>query len=256
MIGNGSEAHVWDHEPHADHAAPTLAMAPKGLSARRVERWLGLPPGAWQRRRLYALRLTGQAFLHLGLQRGDMIIVEPGRGEQPGRLAVRRGPHGMSLQKIADPIDAERRMPTVLELPLRERSVQPGGHVVGIVIGILRATGTGALRPVALSARRFPGRHRSGRRSTAAPGSATTRRPGLLSPDELSTVRQQWRSWLADAQAETSLAPGQIERWGRLDASLTTFCECLARTHSPELRDALTAEAARVVAAIHREMGG
>jgi hypothetical protein len=46
-----------------------------------------------------------------------------------------------------------------------------------------------------------------------------------------------------------------MRRCERLDASLSTLCDCLARTHSPGLRSALAAEADVVVAAVRSEMG-
>lgn len=255
MIGHGSEARIWEHQAHAD-CAPTLAAAPKGLSVRRVERWLDLPPGAWQRRRLYALRLSGNTFCNLGFQQGDVIIVEPGKGEQPGRIVVTRGARGMSLRRIPSTGVAERRMPTVLELPLREKGAGCAERIVGIVVGALRATGTGALRPIPGTTKTR--QRRTGRRVALAPQTVSPRVRSFVSPDELASTRRRWKIWLAVAtESETSVpTPSQRERWARLDASLSILCECLARTHSPELRKALTAEAAGVVSAVHREIGG
>jgi len=256
MFGAPSQATAWDEVPDADHA-PTLAPAPEGLSARRVERWLDLPPGAWQGRRLYALRLKGTAYASLGLRPGDLVVVEPGGREQPGRLAVTRSPHGSSLKRIPLPAPIERRMPTVLELPLREKGGGHGERVVGTVIGHLRATGTGALRPVPMSpskprAKRAP-KSRAEERATAM---TTVAKPFSL--DHLMGTQRQWRDWLALARASSSRhsTPAEIERWERLDASLATLCDCLLRTHSPALRAALAAEAGAVVTAIRNEMRG
>ena len=48
----------------------------------------------------------------------------------------------------------------------------------------------------------------------------------------------------------------ESERRERLDGSLTTLCDCLARTHSTRLRSALAAEAYAVIAAMRNEMDG
>jgi len=255
MFGAPSQATAWDEAPTADHA-PTLAPAPEGLSARRVERWLDLPPGAWQGRRLFALRLKGMAFASLGLRQGDLVVVEPGGREQPGRLVVTRSPQGSSLKRVPLPAPIERRMPTVLELPLREKGFSPGERVVGTVIGHLRATGTGALRPVPLSpskprTRRNP-KPKAEERAAAIP--TTVVKPFSL--DHLMGTQKQWREWLAVARDSTSLrsTPAEVERWERLDASLATLCDCLVRTHSPALRAALAAEAGAIVSAIRNEM--
>jgi hypothetical protein len=248
-----------------DHA-PTLASAPEGLSARRVERWLDLPAGAWQRRRLYALRLRGEAFAYLGLLKNDLVVVEPGAREQPGSIVATRGPSGSSLRRIAQWKPTAQRMPTVLELPLRERP--SGARVIGTVIGVLRSTGTGALRPVAAGGTRPASRRRQGaaRVSEArAAGSARSRpdaicesrnRPGPVSQDYLEEVQSSWLRWIsAGREKEPSVRAAQLERWERLEASLSTLCDCLRRTHSSSLRAALQAEATAVVSSIHAEMG-
>jgi hypothetical protein len=223
-----------------------------------VERWLDLPPGAWQRRRLYALRLKGQAFALLGFCPGDLVVVEPGAREQPGRIVVTRSSRGSSLRKIPHPGPIERRMPTVLELPLRERSLTHGEHVVGTVIGLLRATGTGALRPVPLSSSRTRPRRKGWsfpveQRPIEAPVSRET-----ISLDQLVEVRARWRQWMSATREDPSshVTPAETERWERLEASLATLCDCLSRTHSHGLRAALAAEAGAVVATICSEMRG
>jgi hypothetical protein len=255
MFGAHDHPGAWGKSPDADHSAPTLATAPEGLSARRVERWLDLPPGAWQRRRLYALRLNGQAFAHLGFRAGDLVVVEPGAKEQPGSIVVTRSPQGSSLRRIPPSMHGERRMPTVLELPLRERVLHKGEHVVGTVIGLLRSTGTGALRPVPLTSSRPAHRRRP-------PSKAPETRFPLSTPnpevplEELREVESEWHRWVAAADSidGVRVPPAQRERWDRLDASLLTLCDCLARTHVPELRRALLDEAQALVKTIRGEM--
>jgi hypothetical protein len=265
MVGARTNSFLRD-EAGSDHA-PTLAAAPDGLSARRVERWLDLPEGAWQRRRLYALRLRGNSFARLGLEKNDVIIVEPGAREQPGSIVVTRGPSGSSLRRIAQLVRAERCMPTVLELPLRERS--SGERVIGTVIGVLRSTGTGALRPVAAGGTR-PGSRRSHRsinrsdarnvvssRSKRSDARAGWPSPAPVSEEHLTHVQERWQEWIGRRRrTDGSATPAQLERWDRLESSLSTLCDCLRRTHSPSLRSALSAEASAVVSAIHSEMGG
>jgi hypothetical protein len=264
MVGARTNEILRD-EAGSDHA-PTLAFAPDGLSARRVERWLDLPTGAWQRRRLYALRLRGESFTWLGLRKGDLVIVEPGGREQPGSIAVTRGTSGTSLRRIAQAVRTER-MPTVLELPLRERASNE--RVIGTVIGVLRSTGTGALRPVPAGGFRLASRrnHRASRRNdTRSSASARPRlvdsaelRPEVLpvSEEHLAEVHARWLGWVGEHRnSDGAASPGQLERWERLESSLSTLCDCLRKTHSPSLRTALSAEAAAVVSAIRTEMGG
>jgi hypothetical protein len=235
--------------------APTLATAPEGLSPRRVERWLDLPPGAWQRRHLYALRVKGTAFEGLGFRRGDFVIVEPGAKQQPGTIVITRSPLGVSLKRVAShsthAAHAERRMPTVLELPLRERATEVSEHIVGTVIGRLRATGTGALRPVPLygARQRQPGEGYNG---------ASVRHHHTahaeISLDSLERTHQQWRGFLQSMRHAGQSGAENLDRWDRLDGSIAALCECLARTHNSELRGALLDEAATLVSAAVTEM--
>src|SRR5688572_460655 len=116
MVGARANASWQDADGVADHVpalSPTLASAPEGLSARRVERWLDLPAGAWQRRHLYALRLRGESFASLGLLRDDLIVVEPGGREQPGSIVVTRSSSGNSLKKIRQPVSTDGRLSNV-----------------------------------------------------------------------------------------------------------------------------------------------
>jgi hypothetical protein len=264
MVGVRTKASLRD-ESGTDQA-PTLASAPDGLSARRVERWLDLPPGAWQRRRLYALRLRGDSFAYLGLRKSDLVIVEPGAREQPGSIVVTRGSSGTSLRKLAQLVRAERQMPTVLELPLRERTTE---RVIGTVIGVLRSTGTGALRPVPAGGSRLGSRrnHRTSRRADTRTAASARPRPADLSTagpqaipvseEHLADVQGRWQAWVGDRRcSDIQATPAQLERWERLESSLSTLCDCLRKTHSPSLRAALSAEASAVVSAIHTEMGG
>jgi hypothetical protein len=150
------------------------------------------------------------------------------------------------------------RMPTVLELPLKERSLGRGEHIVGTVIGVLRATGTGALKPVPFSPATRPGLLRRRRPKTAE---RSPPRPATVEPyslDHLFETRKLWRNWLAGSRAAVArgILVSEEDRWERLDASLGTLCDCLVRTHSPALRAALAAEAGAVVSAIHAQMRG
>lgn len=245
------------HFGHPAGLATPLAPAPEGLSARRVERWLDLPVGAWQRRRLYGLRLRNDAFAALGFRNGDLVVVEPGSRERPGKTVVTRSHDGMSLRRIPLPLPRDNRMPSVLELPLRDPSTATGERIVGTVIGLLRPTGTGALRPVPLS--RASVRVAAARRSprtweVAADSHPQPAGPGL---DTLRTVLSDWREWIAARRgsAATTATDARLDHWERLETSLATLCDCLAHTHNTRLRSALAEEAAQLLDEIRRETG-
>lgn len=253
MVDTATQTRIWRDRTGGD-AEPTLAIAPEGLSARRVERWLDLPEGAWQRRRLYALRVTGKSYESLGFRPGDLVIVEPGARQQHGAIVVTRSHAGMALKRIAAPMapprsSRGRRIPTVLELPLRERAVENSEHVVGSVIGKLRETGTGALRPVAMQARRP--RH-SENDASAPPTLGASHHD--LTPGMIEGACRRWQEWLRAMRGQDSATSESLERWERLDGTLVALCECLSRTHNAELRTALQDELATVIATIHNEM--
>lgn len=258
-----STAPLGIHEANGPAAlsSPTLASAPEGLSARRVEHWLELPPGAWQRRRLYALRVNGSSFEGLGLRGGDIVVVEPGAHDRPGRLVVTRSARGVSIRRIPVPKPplVDRRMPTVLELPFTQPQFERNDRVVGAVIGLLRPTGTGALRPVPLSAPRIVRRNRH---HDLPPERSLRDAPSTPPADsfgDLHAIRETWHRWMREHRDECCSSAGgreRIERWERLDASLHALCDCLDKTHSANLRAALAEQTEAVVAAIRAEMRG
>lgn len=258
-----STATMGTHEAHGPSAlsSPSLASAPDGLSARRVEHWLELPPGAWQRRRLYALRVNGTSFESIGLRGGDIVVVEPGAHDRPGRLVVTRSSRGVGIRRIPVPRPpvVDRRMPTVLELPFTQPQFERHDRVVGAIIGILRPTGTGALRPVPLSAPRIVrrGRHHDSSFDLASRETPSASRPESFG--DLHAIREEWHQWMAQHRHECCSSAGgreRIERWERLDASLHALCDCLDRTHSANLRAALAEQTRAVIAAIRAEMRG
>lgn len=265
MVGARLRETSHGNRPHAGHhgvaetlhscdvtSSSALAAAPEGLSARRVEDWLHLPAGAWQKRHLYALRIKSEGFAALGLGKGDLVVVEPGGKQQAGSLVVTRGEKGASLRRVPSFRATHRRMPTVLELPLRERATGEAEHVVGTVIGHLRPTGTGALRPVPMRAYGHGKRRQPPRPST---GTATVMERHELPAELLERTRAKWTAWLSAARQSAIFGSADEERWDRLDASFLALCDCLSRTHNFELRSALAEEAETILTAIRTEMG-
>ncbi len=229
--------------------APTLAPTPVGLSARRAERWLCLPPGAWQKRRLYALKVGGETFESLGIRIGDFLIVEPGARERPGQTVVTKNSSILSIRRIPLP-SPSNQIPSVLELPLRQRTAKSPARVIGTVIGVIRPTGSGALKPVLTAAR--PSARRTRRdpdvvSSRQSPGERPSRRDPRSDDARSASLRRfLTESWpLAGSIAGDGLgAQGDAsERW-RLRLSALLRCEQQAT--DPRIRGALLDEAAGV----------
>lgn len=229
---------VHTNEAERPRPDPTLALPPVGLSARRAERWLDLPPGAWQKRRLYALKVGTESYDPLGVRRGDFVIVEPGARERPGQLVVTKTQAALSLRRI--PLANPRvEMPTALELPFGSSRSKYACRVVGTVLAILRPTGTGALKPVRLGTRNPP------RRSGSLAQRARPQAPDTASND-LRAARL--RRLLETSEPVTSFGAGQSrprddirERWR---SRLATLLVCQAHAHDPGVRSALLDEAA------------
>ena len=94
MFGAFSHPGYGDETSPADHV-PTLAPAPAGLSIRRVERWLDLPPGA-------TLGVTGAAGAF-----GGYVVQLAKADELRTRLGVDRpvlgkGPIAETLARMDD----------------------------------------------------------------------------------------------------------------------------------------------------------
>lgn len=255
MIGSTSQAKTTSTQGQgqsgpADHV-PTLAPAPEGLSARRVERWLDMPPGAWQRRRLFAVRCTGDLFSYIGVRRQDLLVVEPGGRERPGRMLLVRIDGSLSLRRVPLAPEGRDRMESILELPFGPAERTRGERIVGTVLALLRPTGTGALRPVPLD------QHR--RRARTA-GARPVQRPlrsraesERLEVTHLEATLARWQKWRRSAGDP---AEAVIERCARMERGLTTLLGCLVHAHHPRLRSALFEQATTIATAMRREMGG
>jgi len=241
--GRGSSGVARSSQP-----SPILAPAPDGLSARRAERWLDLPAGAWQRRRLYALRARSDAFRFAGVMTGDIVVIEPGAREQPGQVVLLRSARGLSLQRIASEASPSAP-PSVLELPLRPRN-SDGTRIVGTVLAVLRPTGTGALRPVRAATRRARGE--VGERGPSRVSKRDTMSAAEF--DRLHRVLHRARAHLQSRCAGQD-AVGLARQW-RLLSGLAALIDCLRHAHSSTLQAALLAEAGATARSIETQVLG
>jgi hypothetical protein len=226
------------------------------LSAAAVERFLGLPPGAWKRRHLFALRVLGPAFAGLGLNPGDHLIVEPGPRMSPTSLVLVRTRDELAIQRVARDADGRTVLappdPTTLPFPTADRRAA----VVGTVLGMVPADlGTG---PIADRRDRAAATRRHGR-STAASGRAAARQRDYggveapISPVGLRLALQNWRRWMARAIAARPAGPRRLAHWRALEARLGTLLSCLEVTAASPLRHALAREGEMVLRAMQRE---
>ncbi len=219
---------------------------------------MGLVEGAWERRRLYALRVRTGAFRKLGIRPGYLLVVEPGARERPGQVVLWRSRRAMGLRRITEnaPVDDGSG---ILPLPFpssangtSQATAEPAdAKTVGTVVALLRATVSGGLRASNLH-RAAPARRQPARRSPRIEG---------LSPAEIEARRQSaaasleiWRDWGTAMEGRPRTAFKVTRRWRELETNLSTLIDCVGVSRDCRLAAALVAEAERVAARLMREI--
>ncbi len=147
-----------------------------------------------------------------------------------------------------------------------------GEHTVGTVIAAIRASASGALRPIALPALRVSGRRTVSTRpnTSSRPGNSRRRVSSprrSLDPrsnpqvaqlkqrfETLEHMHSNWCGILAKCPQLKDLDPQRWRYWNKLEANLATLLECLRFARGTRLALALLAEAEPLVRAMKREM--
>ncbi len=236
--------------PQQSLASPSLAGSRERLSAALVERVLGLPAGAFKKRRLYALRLLSESLPLLGAARGDHLIVEPGRRLEDGRMAVVRAGAALTVRRVTrDP--AGRLLLAPADPELLPFPTPPGRQtVVGTVIGTVSST-DGRLRLAAKGQREGPVRKGLARAQPARRSARRSPGPGEkpeLARDRLLANLEMWRSWQARP------AGGSSRHYQRLESRLSTLLLCMEQTGS-DAPSGLAAALVREADSVVRDMG-
>jgi SOS-response transcriptional repressor LexA len=217
------------------------------MSASAFEEFLGLPPGAWKRRRLFALRTMTDAHAEAGIPKGAQIVVEPGARTAPGRLVLVKDSDGMTIRRV----DYDRNGRTVMrpaatgQLPFPSEGTRK--QVVGTIIGVLPRV-------------RVAGRTiSSGRRPPKAPTSPPALKEKTVAPADhakaSAILRRDMEIW-AGTRNESTTRPtkGAQVRWRALAARLRVLASCLEVAHQTTLYAALAEEANRIISAMRREL--
>jgi SOS-response transcriptional repressor LexA len=206
------------------------------LSATLAERELGLPAGAWNRRRLFALRVLSGDLTDCGFSKGDFLIIEPGAASVPGRLIVVRAEDALELRRVArDRRDeVETTAPDGLPFPKRIRR----NRIVGTVIGSL------AKLPVRKPAgRSLPATNR------AKSGPVVTVAPQLraANADVLGGNLDRWTVWSSGVKN-----PALRRASDKLSSRLRVLSSCLEVASESQLYTALIGEVNKVLRAMKR----
>jgi len=269
--GRGPTTRIHTDKPAS--AETRQALSPNRLSVAGIERRLGLPPGAWRRRHLVALRVVGKGFSEIGLRPGDHLIVEPGARTSAGSLVVVRAGEEIAIRRVVQ--DGAGRVlltpadPSVLPFPAKR-----GRHaVMGTVLGALPATivlAVATARPCARRREAVRRRGRDGADATSAGGRGRRsaqcgsrdrhRERGTRTDDQevadaerFGVLLEAWRRWMEKAVLSKPSNP-RAGHWRALNARLRTLTSCLEVTGPSPLRRALAQEGETVLRAMVREV--
>jgi len=120
---------------------PLLGTVAAGLPfhALPVEGELELPPGMWNGRRVFALRVRGASMIDEGIRDGDYLIVESRETADPGQTVVAEvdGEVAASLvgYRLDDPYDLGglAEMPPVVQPLIKLEARAPGSWYVNVL---------------------------------------------------------------------------------------------------------------------------
>jgi len=194
------------------------------LMAFPVERAIELPPGLWNGRNVFALRVRGTSMIDEGIHDGDYLIVEARERAESGQTVVAEVDGGVTVKRLFRERDGRLRLqPANAEmLPLVVAAERV--RIVGAVVGVFRRQG---FRP-----RRARPRPR--------PATADARTFDLT----LHVLEQRLQD--ADAIARTHPAARDVAR------ALRSLRDCYLGTDVPRLRAALLREAGDVIRRLRR----
>ena len=212
---------------------PLLGTVAAGLPfhAFPVEGTLDLPPGLWNGRRVFGLRVRGASMIDEGIHDGDYLIVEPRETADTGQTVVAEVDGGVTVKRLFKEKDGRLRLqpanPEMLPLVVAAERVR----IVGAVVGVLR-------RPrVRADTARGP------RPKVVAPGD------GRTLDLTLRVIEQSVSEAEAMAAARTGRSGARLRELGR---GLRSLRDCYLGTTTPRLREALLREAGDIVRRLRR----
>ena len=213
-------------------SVPLLGTVAAGLpfQAFPVEALLDIPPGMWNGRRIFALRVRGASMVDEGIHDGDYLIVEPRETADTGQTVVAEVDGGVTVKRLYKEKDGRVRLqpanPEMLPLVVGAGRVR----IVGAVVGVLRRHG---FRGAAVS------------RPRPRPAAHDGRTLDLT----LRVIEQS----VAEAEALAAARAGRAgARLRELAKGLRSLRECYLETTTPRLREALLREAGDIVRRLRR----
>jgi hypothetical protein len=218
-----------------------------GMSAAALEEFLGLPSGAWKKRRLFVLRTMTDAHADAGIPKGAQIVVEPGARTAPGRLVLIKDGDALTVRRI----DYDRNGHTVMRpaapgmLPFPTEGSRK--QVVGTIIGVL---------PRARVADRTVSSGRRPPKGPSAPKSYRQKAIAQADHENATAILHRNMDIWSRAYQDIAGSPnrGATARWRALAARLRVLASCLEVAHQKNLYGALAEEANRIVSTMRREL--
>jgi repressor LexA len=213
-------------------STPLLGTVAAGLpfQAFPVEGAIELPPGMWNGRKIFALRVRGTSMVDEGIRDGDYLIVESRETADSGQTVIAEVDGGVTVKRLFKETDGRLRLqpanPEMLPLLVGAERVR----IVGAVVGVLR---------------------RHGFRATPAP----RQRPRPIARDARTldlTLRVIEQS-VSEGEALAAARPGRAgARVRELARALRSLRDCYLGTTTPRLREALLREAGDIVRRLRR----
>jgi SOS regulatory protein LexA len=213
-------------------SVPLLGTVAAGLpfQAFPVEGVLDLPPGMWNGRRIFALRVRGASMVDEGIRDGDYLIVEPRETADSGQTVIAEVDGGVTVKRLFREKDGRLRLqpanPEMLPLVVGADRVR----IVGAVVGVLRRHG---FRPPAAS------------RPRPKPVASDARTLDLT----LRVIEQSVSEAEALAATRSGLGGARLRELAR---GLRSLRDCYLGTTTPRLREALLREAGEIVRRLRR----
>lgn len=208
-----------------------------------VEESLDVPESLWNGRKVFALRVRGQSMVDAGIRDGDYLIVEPCETADDGRTVVAEVDGHVTVKKLFRAANGEIRLqpanPEMLPLTVRAEDVR----VRGIVVGVLRKYG---FNPSQMPAVVSPKPSASKPRRSLKLDESTLE----LSLNAIDAHLARWKVLVEDK--ESRLEARDRVRMSNLARDLQALRDWCARTSKPGLRQALIADASRLIQRMQR----
>lgn len=210
-----------------------------------VEESLDVPESLWNGRKVFALRVRGQSMVDAGIRDGDYLIVEPCDTADDGRTVVAEVDGHVTVKKIFRTADGEIRLqpanPEMLPLVVRAEDVR----VRGVVVGVLRKYGFNPGAPASASAASAKSTPVKSRRALKLDEETLE-----LSLNAIDAQLARWRVLLD--QDEPRIEGRDRVRMSDLARDLQALRDWCARTSKPALRQAVIADAGRLIQRMQR----